>query len=254
MKLEIKNLSFSYKNKMILDNISFEVYSGILLSILGANGAGKTTLIKCINGILNFKKGEVLIDEKNFNNKSLKEKSKIMSYVPQITSSFDIDLTVFDTVLLGRVPHKTFKFSEWDKQIALNNIKKLDLEKYLFSYVGELSGGEKQKVLIARALTQEPKILILDEPISNLDLKFQLETMKILKNLAKENNLIVITILHDLNFAISYSDKILFLKNGKINNFGDTKKIITISNIKEIFSVDIDIVQFKNKNYIIPLE
>ena len=115
MKLEIKNLSFSYKNKMILDNISFEVYSGILLSILGANGAGKTTLIKCINGILNFKKGEVLIDEKNFNNKSLKEKSKIMSYVPQITSSFDIDLTVFDTVLLGRVPHKTFKFSEWDK-------------------------------------------------------------------------------------------------------------------------------------------
>ena len=177
-----------------------------------------------------------------------------MSYVPQITSSFDIDLTVFDTVLLGRVPHKTFKFSEWDKQIALNNIKKLDLEKYLFSYVGELSGGEKQRVLIARALTQEPKILILDEPISNLDLKFQLETMKILKNLAKEENLIVTTILHDLNFAISYSDKILFLKNGKINNFGDTKKIITTSNIKEIFSVDIDIVQFKNKNYIIPLE
>ncbi len=177
-----------------------------------------------------------------------------MSYVPQITSSFDIDLTVFDTVLLGRVPHKTFKFSEWDKQIALNNIKKLDLEKYLFSYVGELSGGEKQRVLIARALTQEPKILILDEPISNLDLKFQLETMKILKNLAKEENLIVTTILHDLNFAISYSDKILFLKNGKINNFGDTKKIITTSNIKEIFSVDIDIIQFKNKNYIIPLE
>ncbi|WP_241761710.1 ABC transporter ATP-binding protein, partial [Fusobacterium nucleatum] len=209
MKLEIKNLSFSYKNKEILNNISFKVYSGTLLSILGANGAGKTTLIKCINGILKLKKGEVLIDEKNFNNKSLKEKSKIMSYVPQITSSFDIDLTVFDTVLLGRVPHKTFKFSEWDKQIALNNIKKLDLEKYLFSYVGELSGGEKQRVLIARALTQEPKILILDEPISNLDLKFQLETMKILKNLAKEDNLIVITILHDLNFAISYSDKIL---------------------------------------------
>ena len=147
MKLEIKNLSFSYKNKEILNNISFEVYSGTLLSILGANGAGKTTLIKCINGILNFKKGEVLIDEKNFNNKSLKEKSKIMSYVPQITSSFDIDLTVFDTVLLGRVPHKTFKFSEWDKQIALNNIKKLDLEKYLFSYVGD-TGLTGRKIIV----------------------------------------------------------------------------------------------------------
>ena len=153
------------------------------LSILGANGAGKTTLMKCINGILKLKKGEILIDGKNFSNQSLKEKSKIMSYVPQITSSFDMNLTVFDTVLLGRVPHKTFKFSERDKQIALKNIKKLDLEHYLFNYVGELSGGEKQRVLIARALTQEAKILILDEPISNLDLKFQLETMKILKNL-----------------------------------------------------------------------
>ena len=252
--LEINNFSKFYRDKKVVDNLSILVQSGDIYGFIGANGAGKTTLIKCINGILKLKKGEVLIDEKNFNNKSLKEKSKIMSYVPQITSSFDIDLTVFDTVLLGRVPHKTFKFSEWDKQIALNNIKKLDLEKYLFSYVGELSGGEKQRVLIARALTQEPKILILDEPISNLDLKFQLETMKILKNLAKENNLIVITILHDLNFAISYSDKILFLKNGKINNFGDTKKIVTTSNIKEIFSVEIDIVQFKNKNYIIPLE
>lgn len=254
MKLEIKNLSFSYKNKEVLNEISFEVYSGTFLSILGANGAGKTTLMKCINGILKLKKGEILIDGKNFSNQSLKEKSKIMSYVPQITSSFDMNLTVFDTVLLGRVPHKTFKFSERDKQIALKNIKKLDLEHYLFNYVGELSGGEKQRVLIARALTQEAKILILDEPISNLDLKFQLETMKILKNLAKENNLIVITILHDLNFAVSYSNKILFLKNGKINSFGDTKKIITTSNIKEIFSVEIDIVQFKNKNYIIPRE
>ena len=197
MKLEIKNLSFSYKNKEILKNISFEVYSGTLLSILGANGAGKTTLIKCINGILKLKKGEVLIDEKNFNNKSLKEKSKIMSYVPQITSSFDIDLTVFDTVLLGRVPHKTFKFTEWDKQIALNNIKKLDLEKYLFNYVGELSGGEKQRVALGRVILYSPNLLLMDEPLSALDSELKSEILPFFEHIVQNLSIPMLYVSHD---------------------------------------------------------
>jgi len=186
---------------------------------------------------------------------SNKKTAKKMSVMQQ-ENLVDFDMTVYDMAMLGRFAYqKMFSGdSDEDREIVLEYLKEVGLEGYEKRHFLSLSGGEKQRVLIARALTQEPKILILDEPISNLDLKFQLETMKILKNLAKENNLIVITILHNLNFAISYSDKILFLKNRKINNFGDTKKIITTSNIKEIFSVDIDIVQFKNKNYIIPLE
>lgn len=246
MKLEIKNLSFSYKNKEILNNISFEVYSGTLLSILGANGAGKTTLIKCINGILKLKKGEVLIDEKNFNNKSLKEKSKIMSYVPQITSSSDINLTVFDMVLLGRVPHKTFKFNEEDRKIALNNIKKLDLEKYLFNYVGELSGGEKQRVLIARALVGEPKILILDEPESHLDFKNQTKILRTIVQLAKKKNITCIFNTHYPEYALRISDKSMLI--GKDDYIiGKTSEVINEENLKKYFGINTKIVEIKDE-------
>lgn len=228
MKLEIKDLSFSYKDKEVLKRITFEIANSEILGILGPNGAGKSTLIKCINGILKIQEGEIFLEDKNLTKISLKEKSKIMAYVPQLLSLPEIHLTVYEMVLLGRMPYKKGNFSDYDKSIALKNIEKFGLEKYMFNYVEELSGGEKQRVLLARALTQEPKILILDEPTSNLDLKYQLETMRIIKKIVAENKIIVLYIVHDLNLAIKYSDRILFLKNGEVKYFGETKKVITI--------------------------
>ncbi|MDO4689917.1 MAG: ABC transporter ATP-binding protein [Fusobacterium sp.] len=253
MKLGIKNLSFSYRDKKVLKNISFEIENGEILGILGPNGAGKSTLIKCINGILRAKDGSVFLENKNLLKMSLKEKSQIIAYVPQLLSVPEIYLTVYETVLLGRAPYKRGNFSEQDRILALKNIEKFGLERYMFSYVEELSGGEKQRVLLARALTQEPKILILDESTSNLDLKYQLETMEIVKDIVRERKLFVLNIIHDLNLAISYSDKILLLKEGELKYIGKTKSIVTKEIIEEIFDVKIDIIDYKNKNYIIPL-
>lgn len=254
MKLEIKNLSFSYRDKKVLKNISFEVENSKILGILGPNGAGKSTLIKCINGILKAREGAVFLEDKNLMKISLKERARIIAYVPQLLSLPEIHLTVYETILMGRTPYKKGNFSDYDKALALENVERFGLEKYMFNYVEELSGGEKQRVLLARALTQEPKILILDESTSNLDLKYQLETMKIIKNIVKEKKLFALNIVHDLNLAISYSDEILFLKEGELKYFGETKSIVSQKNIKEIFDVDTDIINYKNKNYIIPLE
>lgn len=254
MKLEIKNLSFSYKEKKVLKNISFEIEDSKILGILGPNGAGKSTLIKCINGILKAQEGAIFLEDRNLMKTSLKEKAKIIAYVPQLLSLPEIHLTVYETILLGRAPYKKGNFSDYDKSLALKNIEKFGLEKYMFNYVEELSGGEKQRVLLARALTQEPKILILDESTSNLDLKYQLETMKIIKNIVKEQKLFALNIVHDLNLAISYSDEILLLKEGELKYFGETKSVVSQKTIKEIFDVETDIINYKNKNYIIPLE
>lgn len=254
MKLEIKNLNFSYKTKKVLKNISFEVKSKEILGILGPNGTGKSTLIKCINGILKLKSGEIILDNESLLKKSLKEKAQIIAYVPQFFSVNDLCLTVYETVLMGRIPYKKSNFLEEDKIIAIENIKKFGLKEYLFNYVEELSGGEKQRVLLARALTQQPKILILDESTSNLDLKYQMETMKIIKEIAKKKGLIVLNIIHDLNIASLYSDKILFLKEGELKYFGETQTIINQEIIREIFDVRVDIINYKNKNYIIPID
>lgn len=255
MKLEVKKLGFSYKNKEILKDINFSIQTGEMLSILGENGAGKSTLVKCLIGILKPTKDSVIkYDGINLLEKSIKERAKLISYVPQITNVPEINLTVFDTVLLGRLPYKNGNFSKKDKEITLENIKKFDLEQYIYEYVENLSGGEKQRVLLARAITQEPKILILDEPISNLDLKYQISTMKYLKEITKDENIIVLNIIHDLNFALSYSEKSIFLKNGKVLFCGETKEIINKNNVKEVFLVDIDMISHKNRNILVPLE
>lgn len=235
MILSVFGIEFSYPSKIILKNVKFKVNKGEVVSVLGVNGAGKSTLLRCINKILTPQKGTVLIDKfdiKQLNNMQIAQK---MAYVPQSTSSNY--LTVFDTVLLGRKPYIKWEASEKDLEITGKILKLMQLEKYALCPTNELSGGELQKVIIARALVQEPKVLLLDEPANNLDLKNQIEVMRVIQNFTKTQNISSIVVMHDLNLTLRFSDKFILLKDGKIFSEGDSQ-VINTTNIKEVFDVN----------------
>ena len=169
MILSVNNIDFSYNGKNVLKNVKFTVKKGEVVSILGVNGAGKSTLLKCINRMLKPKKGTILVDNFNLNKLNGGEIAKKMAYVSQMV--FGNYITVFDAVLLGRKPHIKWDVSKKDLEITGKVLELMHLEENALRYTKELSGGELQKVVIARALVQEPQILLLDEPTNNLDLK-----------------------------------------------------------------------------------
>lgn len=252
MRALIKNIQFAYKDNPVLKDISFEIPTGKICTLLGANGAGKTTLLKCINGIIKAESGAVFADDIDVLSLKPKERAKIMAYVPQSTQSGNSNLNVLELVLLGRAPFVHGKFSAVDEEIALDVLKSFKLEKYAFRNFSHLSGGEKQRVLIARAIAQRPKILLLDEPTSNLDMRFQQETMEIIKSLSELDGITVLTILHDMNLSIIYADMSILLKDGMIHKIGCPKEILNRNNIKELFEVDVNIAKNEGVEYIIP--
>ena len=235
MILSVDGIEFSYPSKSVLKNIIFQVSKGEVISVLGINGAGKSTLLRCINKILKPQKGTILIDK--FNLKQLDDVgiAQKMAYVPQNTISNY--MTVFDTVLLGRKPYIKWEASKRDLEITSNILKLMQLEEYALRKTNELSGGELQKVIIARALVQEPKILLLDEPANNLDLKNQIEVMQIIRDISRTQNISAIVVMHDLNLTLRFSDKFIMLKDGKIFSEGDSK-VINSRNIREVFDVN----------------
>ncbi|WP_457612271.1 ABC transporter ATP-binding protein [Methanocaldococcus sp.] len=249
MFLVVDGLEFKYKSKEILKNISFKLEREELVAILGNNGAGKSTLLKCICKILKPNKGVILIDNFNLNKLSIKEISKKIGYIAQ--KNYPCNMTVFDYLLLGRKPHINWNVGERDIKIVEDIIKMLNLEDYALKNLNELSGGEQQKIIIGRALVQEPEILLLDEPTNNLDLRNQLEIMNIIKNLTKKRNILTITVLHDLNLALRYCDKYILMKDGKIYGYGN-KKIINENSIKEVYGVNATIKNIDNIPIVIP--
>ncbi|ACV24227.1 ABC transporter ATP-binding protein [Methanocaldococcus fervens] len=251
MILSVDGVEFAYRSRKVLNNIKFKVNRGEVVSILGVNGAGKSTLLKCINRILKPKRGTILIDNFDINKLNGLELAKKVGYVPQRAErNF---LTVFDTVLLGRKPHIKWEVSEKDLEITHKVLKLLNLEDYALRYTNELSGGELQKVIIARALVQEPQILLLDEPTNNLDLKNQLEVMKLIRDVSKSQNIASIVVMHDLNLALRFSDKFIMLKDGIIYAEGD-KSIITPENIKAVYGVDAYIESVRGVPVVVPIE
>jgi iron complex transport system ATP-binding protein len=252
VKLKLKDLKFSYNSHPFLEDITLKVDSGEILGLLGPNGSGKTTMLKCINKILNPDKGEVFINNRNLKSIGLREMATFLSYVPQSTHS-SFALTVFEMVLLGRRPYVRWKVSEYDEEIVFKMLKLVKLDSLAFRIFSELSGGEKQKVLLARALCQEPKILLLDEPTSNLDLKHQFEILKLIEGLVRDKGLSVVMAIHDLNLALRFSDKIALLKEGRIYAAGDVNRILNEENIKKVFGVKTIINNYLGKPYIITL-
>lgn len=241
MSLVVNNVSFAYKNnKMILDNISLEVKQGEVLGILGPNGTGKTTFLKCINNIHIPCNGTISYEGKVLGKLNYDEIAKIIAYVPQYTNNF-FPMNVVDTVMMGRMPYVNKNYTTEDEKIVFSIIKKMNLEEFAFRNIKEMSGGERQRVFIARAMAQQPKIIILDEPTSSLDLYNQLFILHTITQLAKENNITIIMTIHDLNLASMFCDKILMLKDTKIFAYGTPDDVLTENNIDTMYRVKTEI-------------
>jgi iron complex transport system ATP-binding protein len=249
-KINIKKLDFAYNGKLVLKNINLTFEEGKLISIVGPNGSGKSTLIKCIDALLKPKKGDIFVENKKLSELNATQIAKKIAYVSQNGNNI-FPATVFDTVLMGRKPHINWSPSEQDLEICSEAIQLLDLHDISLNNINKLSGGQRQRVFIARALAQQPEILLLDEPTANLDLKHQLEVLKILKSLS-EKGISVIIAIHDLNLALQYSDHFILLKNGEVFSSG-CKDIISSENIETLYGVKVKIINEQGNDYIIPL-
>ncbi|ERP31671.1 ABC transporter ATP-binding protein [Chitinivibrio alkaliphilus] len=214
MDLQVKNLQFSYGTAEVLKKIDFSVKAHEIVAILGPNGVGKTTLLKCINSIHTPRGGDVILDGRNILNLSPREIAKKIGYVAQKTSTARV--TVYDAILLGRYPYITWRVTPRDREIVDSIIDKLHLREFTMRYIDELSGGELQKVATARALVQEPEVLLLDEPTSNLDLKNQFDLLSFIRRVVRHHDVSAIITMHDLNIALRYADTFLFVKDGEI--------------------------------------
>ncbi len=249
MILDVIDLKFRYNGKNILDGISFNLSEGEMLAVVGVNGAGKTTLIKCLCGILKPEKGNVFIDGRDTGRMGRAERARRIGYVPQRYS--DADISVFDAVLLGRKPHMGWSSTRNDLRITEEVLCSLHLDSMALKPISNLSGGELQKVIIGRALAQEPDLLVLDEPTSNLDLKNQMEIMDILSRVAKQRELSTIVAMHDINTALRFADRFLMLKDGRIHSVLP-RSSVTEESICQVLGVNVVMGRVDGHHVVIP--
>lgn len=247
-----KGITYAYNQNTdnILENISFDIQDGECIAVLGVNGAGKSTLLKCIDKILTVKSGIVEIDHQDLFQISNRKKAQHIAYVSQ--NSAHVDMNVFDTVMMGRKPFIKWDATKEDREIVSNAIHEMELDDYILRSANELSGGEVQRVMLARALAQQPRLLLLDEPTSNLDPRNQHEVLHTVRKIAKENNISVVIIIHDLNLAIRYCDKFLFLQNSQIYSYGGMETM-TEKAIYDVYGIHSDIIYHKGIPTIIPV-
>lgn len=242
MKLKIRGLDFSYDSVKALESVSLEANEGEILGVIGPNGSGKTTLLKCINLTLKPKAGVVLIGEEEVLNMERKKIAREVAIVPQ-SSSISFPFTVLDVVLMGRIPHlsRLGREGERDLKVVEEAMRATDTLSFANRLIDELSGGELQRVIIARALAQEPSILLLDEPTLHLDINHQLEILKLIRKLTGEEGLATIMVSHDLNLAARYSDKLLLLNAGRVYSAGSIGEVLTPENIKNTYKVKVEV-------------
>lgn len=253
--INIKNLHWHYGNQKILDNINIDFYGNSIYGIIGPNGSGKTTLLKNITRSLMPKDKSIYISDKDITSFSNKELAKVISYVPQNTN-LEFEFSVMDIVLMGRTPYLKRLRSESsdDIKIAENSMKITNTWNLKDKNTGNISGGERQRAIIARALAQQSKIMLLDEPVSQLDIHHQVEILKILKRLKTEKKVTVIMSLHDLNLASQYCDKLILMDEGKIVKEGIPKEIIKKENIKKVYGIKVNVIENPiNKNPLVIL-
>jgi len=252
VKLRVKNVEFGYNSTLVLEGISMDLDRSEIIGIVGPNGAGKSTLIRCIDRILTPGGGTILLDETDISTLSRMEIARKMGYVPQTTTRV-FPATVFDTVLMGRRPHLSWKSSDADVDKVLEILELLGIMEFAMRDFNEISGGQQQKVLIARALAQEADILLLDEPTSNLDIRHQLEVMEIMTNIVHKKGISAVMAIHDLNLASRYTSRILMMNGGRIFAAGDPESVLTEENIRRAYGVEALVKSDGERPYIIPV-
>ncbi|MDR1677539.1 MAG: ABC transporter ATP-binding protein [Deltaproteobacteria bacterium] len=246
--LKISNLKVSFGRKSILESVSFTAAPGRIVAVIGPNGAGKSTLLKSVMGLIKIKEGQILEQDRNLNKLSRRDLARTIAYLPQ--NAQPVPASVYDSILLGRKPHLSFRPGPADYHLVDRVITDLNLQPLKDSCVTKISGGEFQKVLIARLLVQNAPVMLLDEPINHLDIKNQLEIMDLVLALTNSHRLTTVIVLHDLNFAMGYADELVLLKNGR-NVFSGPPERLSVDELKKAYQVDLKIALVEGKKRIV---
>jgi iron complex transport system ATP-binding protein len=247
--LRVDDLHFFYGKRKILDGVSFDIGRNETVSILGPNGVGKTTLIRCLCGVHRPQGGSVEVDGVDILKIKGTELAKKIGYVPQYSPR--PRTTVYDTVLMGRRPYIDMRITSEDIEKVGETIDMMGLSSMSLNYITQISGGEFQKVQIARALVQEPRVLILDEPTNNLDVSNQHLTMHMIMDTVRSKGVCTLMTMHDINLAIHYSDRLIFFKDGKMAASGGPE-IIDGKLIKRIYGIDADVIEHNGIPFVVP--
>lgn len=252
--IKVEKLHFKYEKYDVLKGIDIEINNYKMIGVIGANGCGKTTFLKNVSGYFKPTQGSISVYDKNITLLPSKERAKYIGYVPQeMTHNFNF--SCFDIVMMGRIPYlgRFQKESMKDKEIVKDCMYLTDTWDYRDKSINELSGGQRQRVYIARALAQKPKIMLLDEPVSHLDIKYQIDILTLLRDFTIDG-ILVIVVLHDINLASEFCDEIYMMKDGKIISSGAPNTVITPQNIAETFGINVDIMEnpITSTPYIIP--
>ncbi|WP_400207286.1 ABC transporter ATP-binding protein [Candidatus Methanomassiliicoccus intestinalis] len=250
ISIRTEELGVKYGETRVWKGINLNIDQPGLVSIIGPNGVGKSTFMYCINKILEPTEGRIFLNDVDVQKMDFCDIAKLIAYVPQMSNE-TFSMPVMDTVLMGRYPHTGYNTSEEDLQIAARCLEMMNISDLAMRNFDELSAGQHQKVMIARGLAQEPQLLMLDEPTSNLDIYHQIYVMKLLRDIAVEKGITVLVICHDLNIAARFSDRIILFSQGNVYVDGSAEEVITAANIQEVYNVRADVMTVDGRPYVI---